>query len=183
MSFFRVNSFLILFFFPLLYGCQLIRTKNVLSSDITERYSTSSPIYLSFYHTKNTPFHFVLSKETTKDFNNCFLRVRWSSSTYQQNSFSQASMLKFVIDNTEFIDLQPISTSKIVSYEIEPFSVEKELTYQISGSLIRKLAHAQKVEVNLIGKRKIVQGFFNKIHTFRAFQNFLKNSEQLELEE
>ena len=70
----------------ILAGCYSVETNSRYNKNFTWAHSQSQPIYLSFQDTKNTPFYFMLSRDTNqKDYK---LHVRWHSNQKNDLLFS-----------------------------------------------------------------------------------------------
>lgn len=157
----------------LLASCWSYGTTSSYSEDFKHGHSTSKPIYLSIKETSKDSFYFLLSKKINSD--DFFLHVRWVSKTKAKQFNGPNSSLKFLIDNIELISLNPVKPIRTVAFLIDPSGIEEEGVYKLSREELTKMAFAKSITVDLQGKyvNKIAQ--FNKIHTFKAFKDFLKN--------
>jgi len=158
----------------LLSGCFSIDTTTIYNKSQTKGASESEPIYLGFYNNKHASFYFILKhKALAKEY---FLHVRWISNNNDILFDNLKTTLKFLVNNSEIITLQPIKTPKVIAYNLDSKGHEEEGVFSLTYDQLSLIANAKKVEVELNGKYIIVVGHFNRIHTFKAFRNFLKES-------
>ena len=68
------NFFSFALLFLCLSGCYSVETNTIYNRSLTQGYSTSKPIYLSFADNKKAPFHFLLKHEVAS--NTYLLHVR-----------------------------------------------------------------------------------------------------------
>lgn len=158
----------------LVSGCFAVNTTTVYNKSLTRANSESKPIYLGFYDNKHASFYFILKhKALAKEY---FLRVRWISHNKDQLFDPSKTSIKFLVNNLEIITLHPIRTPKVVAYDLESKGHEEEAIFSLTYDQLSTIANAKSVEVELTGKYLIVLGHFNRIHTFKAFRNFLNES-------
>ncbi len=157
----------------LLSSCWSYGTTLSYSEDFKHGHAISKPIYLSIKRTEKDSFYFLLSKKISSD--DFFVHVRWVSKTKNKQFNGQNSELKFLVDNIEVISLTPIKPIRTVAFHVDQGGIEEEAIYKLSREELTRIAMAKSVTVDLQGKyvNKIAE--FNKIHTFKAFKNFLKN--------
>jgi hypothetical protein len=166
--------YLVLIFTLLFFNaCFPVETTKIYSRDLTKGQSHSEPIYLSFLDNKNSSFYFILSRDMA--FDQFLLKVRWINQGHDLQFNGQASTLKFLVDNESVFTLLPIKMPKIASYRIDEGGLEEEALYMLTREELTKLANAKDVSVELTGKNKIVIGTLNRLHSFKAFKDFLIN--------
>jgi hypothetical protein len=85
------------------------------------------------------------------------------------------STIKFLINGFDIIMLQPIKEPKIIAYNLETKGHQEEAIFRLTPEQLSSLAYARSVEAELSGKYIAVIGRFNKIHTTKAFRNFVNN--------
>lgn len=144
----------------------------------TKSFNKSDPIYLGFNDSRVNGFYFILEKSAPS--NEYLLRVRWSSDSPDRIFDGLNSVIRFLTEdnlNADTISLNPIKEPKIISYSIDHYKHhEEEAIYLLTFEQIIKIANAKKVTVELSGKNINVNGYFNKFTTFKAFKNFIQNS-------
>ena len=168
-----LRAVLLLIYSATLSSCWSYNTTISYTEDFKHGYSSSKPIYLSIPSTDTNSFYFILSHKLNSD--EFFLKVRWVSKTKAKQFNGQHSLLKFLVDSVEVLSLSPIKPIKTVAFHIDPQGIEEEAIYRLTREELTKIAVAESVTVNLQGKFVNQIAYFNKIHTFKAFKNFLKN--------
>ncbi len=164
--------FVIILFF-IISGCFPIDTSTTYNKSLTYGHSTSEPIYLGFYDNKGASFYFKLQHEVTSS--HYLLRVYWKNPTKEAIFDGMQSSLKFLVNVNEIITLYPLNYPEVVAYDIENKIQIEEAIFALTSDQISSLAHAKSVKVELTGKYTTIVGHFTKLHTFRAFKNFLRN--------
>jgi len=158
-----------------LVGCYSVETSNSYNHNFTWAESSSQPIYLSIRDTKGTSFYFLLSRDSSQQ--DYKLKVRWHSPRKGDilfNSFN--TTLKFLIDNERILSFQPVSRPRIVAYNLNSRGHEEEGVFSLTQEEFVQIAYANRVNVELNGRNNSVSAIFNKRNTFKAFQDFAKNS-------
>ncbi|WPY01221.1 hypothetical protein Trichorick_01127 [Candidatus Trichorickettsia mobilis] len=153
-----------------LSGCA-IETTTIYNKSLTSGYSTSEPIYLGFHDNKNASFYFLLKHKAPSS--EYLLCVRWNSPDHEIIFNGTKSAIRFLLDNSNIITLQPVKPPKIIAYNIENKGHIEEAMFNLTADQLRLLASARKVEVELTGKHITVLGTFNRMHTSKAFKDFL----------
>ena len=157
-----------------LSGCYPIDTTTVYNKSWTKAYSTSEPIYLSFRNNQHASFHFKLKHNApSKEY---LLYVYWDSPTNDILFNGVKSTLKFLINGFDLIMLQPVKAPKIIAYNLETKGHQEEAIFRLTYEQLNSIAKARSVEAELTGKYIAVIGYFNRIHTLKAFRNFTSNS-------
>jgi hypothetical protein len=168
------NLFCIILTSLLVSGCFAVDTTTIYNKSLTKADSESEPIYLGFHDNKHASFYFILKhKALAKEY---FLHVRWISHNKDSLFDHVNTSMKFLVNNLEIITLHPIKTPRIIAYDLESNGHEEEAVFSLTYEQLSAIANAKAVEVELTGKYLIVVGHFNRIHTFKAFRNFLNES-------
>ena len=154
-------------------GCQ-IKTDVVFSDALDSKFASSAPIKLSFKDTRGYSFYFLLKKSIERNkADEYVIAVR---SLGENRNLDDNTKLNIVIDNKEFIELEPISKPETTGYDIEPYKIEEEMRYKISYNVLKKMSETNQVEMRIEGKVATVIGSFQKFHATKAVQNFLLNA-------
>jgi len=159
----------------LISGCFAVETATVYNKSKTQANSESKPIHLGFHDNKHTSFYFILKHKALAT--EYFLHVRWMSQDKDVLFNHLKTSLKFLVNNLEIITLHPIKTPRLIAYNLDSNGHEEESIFSLTHDQLNTIANAKKVEVELTGKYLIVVGHFNKIHTFKAFRNFLNEGQ------
>lgn len=158
-----------------LAGCYPVETSSRYNKDFTWAHSQSDPIYLSFRDTKNSPFYFMLSRDTNhKDYK---LHVRWHSNNKNDLLFNgYDSTLKFLVNKEKIMSFNPVKKPKVVAFDLNTNGHDEEALFSLTKEEFLALAYAKEVNVELTGRYHSVNAYFNQRNTMRAFQNFAENS-------
>ena len=155
----------------LMSGCYQFEKKNNYNSDLTWASFDSNPVHLTFHNTKNTPFYFLLNRDS--DSENYRVKVIWRSPTRGDILFNgYASTLKFLINKQKIISFKPIKRPQTISYDINSNGHEEEAIFLLTKDEFFEIAFAHDVQVELNGRNNTVLACFNRRNTFRAFRNF-----------
>ena len=162
----------------LLTGCYPVPVHTSYNHSLTKSSSESDRIFLSFSNAKHAVFSFILLSANDHGAPRDLLKVRWTNPDRYQSQFNGVNTtIKFMIDKEEIITLKPIKDAIFVAYNLEDKTSEEEMTFTVSREDLEKLAYAKKsVTVELNGKYRTVNAYFNKWSTFRAFKNFVSNT-------
>jgi hypothetical protein len=162
----------------LLSSCMDIGTTTSYNSSFTSSSSESNKIPISFSGAnKGSVYYFILASSNNDGNPHDLLKVRWINKDKSRKQFDgMKSVLKFIINKENIITLVPMKEPVLAGYNINDGTREEEGIYMISRDQIKEIAYAKTVEVELIGKNKIVVGKFNRWHSFRGFKSFLKDS-------
>ena len=173
-----MNKIIIIIASLLLTGCYPIPVHTNYNHSLTKSSSESDRIFLSFFNSKHAVFSFILISSNDHGVPRDLLKVRWINPDRYQSQFNgMNTTLKFMIDEEEIITLKPIKDAVFVAYNLEDKTSEEEMTFAVSRADLEKFAYAKKsVTVELNGKYRTVNGYFNKWSTFRAFKNFVNNT-------
>ena len=158
----------------LLTSCWNVRTTNMYSEDFKFGRSISDPIYLSIKNTEKSTIYLLLDREIGT--NDIFIKVRWVYKNKVKQFKGKETSLNFQVDQFEIISLMPAKPARLVSYNLDKSLIEEECVYKISEEDFKKIASAKSVTLMLEGKTENKVAHFNRIHTFKAFRDFLKNS-------
>ena len=156
-----------------LSGCA-IETTTTYNKSLTSGYSTSEPIYLGFHDNKNASFYFLLKHKAPSS--EYLLYVRWNSPDHEIIFNGTKSTIRFLLDHSNVITLQPVKPPKIMAYNIENKGHIEEAVFNLTADQLQLLASAKKVEVELTGRYITVVGTFNRMHTSKAFKNFMNKA-------
>lgn len=172
----NINKFLLVVFAStVLSSCYSIETSSRYNKNLTWAHSESKPIYLTFEKTKDSTFYFLLSRDTNRD--DYGLRVRWRGSKKSDVLFNgYDSTLKVLIDNEKILSFNPVKKPRIVAYNINSNAREEEAVFSLTRDEIYTIAYAKDVAVELTGRYKTVNGYFNRRNTFKAFREFVESS-------
>lgn len=166
-----INSVFVLLVLLSATGCSCVKTSTVYNKQWTKSTSTSKPISLGFKDNQDAQYHFLLRHDYgSRDY---MLYVYWDAPNADLLFNSKKSTLKFFIDRESIIELVPIKTPKIISYNLETKGHQEEGCFALTESQIRTIANAKYVDVELTGKYITVAAQFNKFHTFKAFKDFI----------
>lgn len=157
-----------------LSSCWSYQTTNHYSDDFRTGYSTSKPIYLTIKNTEKNRIYFLLERNINND--DFFIKMRWVYKNKVKQFRQKMSNLRFLVDNIEILDFQPIKPLKIISYHLEPAAIEEEAVYHLTREDMEKISAAKTVTLEIKGYNENKIATFNSIHTFKAFRDFLKNS-------
>ena len=162
----------------LLAACYPVPVHTNYNHSLTKSSSESDRIFLSFYETKHALFSFILLSANDHGTPRDLLKVRWINPDRYQSQFNgMNTTIKFMINKEEIITLKPIKAPIFVAYNLEDKTSEEEITFAVSRAELEKLAYAKKsVTVELNGRYRTVNGYFNKWSTFRAFKHFVNNT-------
>lgn len=154
-----------------LSSCFSIGTTSDYNKNWTRAVSTSEPIYLSFKDNKHASYFFTLKHDTND--NTYLLYVYWNAPDNEQLFNGTKSTLKFLIDKEVVITLHPIKIPKTIGYDLETKGHQEHAAFALNYDQLKAIATANNVDVELTGKYIVVNSYFNKIHTFKAFNNFV----------
>lgn len=157
-----------------LTSCYEIQTTNKYSNDFRQGYAKSNPIYLSIKDDKNSRIYLLLEKNMNND--NYYIKVNWQYKNNVRQFKQEGSTASFFIDNELIISQKPIKPVRTVSINIDTNRLTQEAVYKIDRKIMTKISNAKYVEIQIDGKFENKVAYFNKLHTFKAFKDFLDNS-------
>lgn len=169
-----ISKFLLLLLFIPLAGCYEIHTEKNYTPDYRQGYATSKPIYLTIRDDKNSRIYLLLEKNMNNE--KYFLKIRWEYKNRVKQFKGKQSTVSFFLDKELLLSEKPIKNIRTVSWNIDTGRLTQEAVYNVSRDDLVKIAYSKSVEMELEGKYENKRATFNKIHTFRAFKNFLNNS-------
>jgi hypothetical protein len=155
-----------------LTGCYSTETTTIYNKSLTSGEASSEPIYLSFQDNKKSSFHFLLKHSLSAE--NYLLYVRWNTPGKDLIFNGTDTTLKFLVNNSELITLQPIKKPRVTAFNIETKGHQEEGIFELTTDQMRMLSYAKNVEVELTGKYILITGKFNRLSTFKAFKNFFE---------
>lgn len=156
-----------------LSACFPVDTTRVYNKSMTAGVASSEDIHLSFKDNKHASFYLLLERNLSSD--QYILKVRWVNSTRELHSKGMDTSIRFFVNKSEIIRLMPCKPPKVASYRIDEGGIEEEISYAMTKDQLEELANAKTASVELSGRYLIVVGTLNKIHSFRAIKDFLKN--------
>ena len=159
----------------ILSGCYSAETSSNYNHGFTWANSQSKPIYLSFKDTKQTPFYFLLSRDSLEQ--DYKLAVRWQSRRKGDILFKgHDTTLKFLVNNSKILTFKPIRRPKIVAYNLNSRGHEEEGVFSLTADEFIDIAYAKAVTVEITGRHNTVVGIFSRRNTMKAFRDFAENS-------
>jgi hypothetical protein len=168
-----------LIFFTIIFitmtGCYPSGTTSTYNQEFTWGRSSSKPIYLSFKRSREIPFYFVLNRDS-REFDYHII-VRWISPKKGELLFNgMDTTLKFLIDREQILSYKPINRPRIVCYNLDYGAHEEEAIFSVNPQEFMKIAYAESVSVELLGRNNISIGYFSKLNTIKSFKEFAETS-------
>ncbi|MFK7973316.1 MAG: hypothetical protein AB8B66_00405 [Rickettsiaceae bacterium] len=160
----------------MLFGCYPVETHTNYSHDFAIAKSKSNPIHLSFRNNTALSFYFLLSRNSQKE--GYKIAVRYNSNAKNGLRLSSANdiTLKFLVNKSQILTFKSSVKPRVISYNINAANKEIECIFAVSAADLDTLAYAHHVDAEISSVQFITQGSFNRIHTFAAFKDFIKNS-------
>ncbi len=170
-----LKKFFIFILLAFVSSCYNVETSTRFSDDIRFGASKSQPIYPSFKNNRNSPYYFILNKDSNENF--VKMTVRWVNKNRATSLFDgEHSSLKFFIDKLKIYTYYPATKSKVASFDINSDTHEEEIVYNIPLEEFKEIAYAKEGVIELTGRSKVITSYLNKYHTRKGFVNFYESS-------
>ena len=170
----KLNWIIPIIFCLFLTSCYEIHTESTFSADLKQGYSISKPIYLKIKDTDESRMYLMLEKNIHED--EFFMKLRWEAKNSKKNLLARHTTINFILDNQVLISENPIKDTRVVSYSLDKGTITEEAVFKFTREDLDAIASSKEVIIDVITKSETKRASFTKLHSHKAFRDFLKKS-------